>query len=213
MMIRRFCLAAALGPLSLGMGSLYAQATHPEQTYVAILAPLNAEVTGRETRGDLQVTVSGELLTIELDAQALSPGMMHMAHLHGFVSGKDSSCPDATADINHDGIVDLSETEPAAGVTMIPLNAAPASLAIASDTYPVASKEGRITYKQNVALDELTRKMAATFDSASPDLAKRVVFIHGIPATSALPKTVASLPGVPAQVTLPIACGKLMQVK
>lgn len=212
-MIPRCCLTAVLGAMCLGMGGLCAQTVHAEQAYVAKLAPLNAEVTGHKTRGDLRVSVSGDLLTIELDAQALSPGMMHMVHLHGFVSGRDSSCPGAAADINHDGIIDLSETEPAAGVTMIPLNAAPASLAIASDTYPMASKESRITYKQNVVLGELTRKMVATFDGASPDLAKRVIFVHGIPATDTLPKSVASLPGVPAQVTLPIACGKLMQIR
>lgn len=43
----------------------------------------------------------------------------------------DSTCPTAAADTNHDGIIELAETEPAAGVTMILLNAAPADLTIA----------------------------------------------------------------------------------
>lgn len=110
-------------------------------------------------------------------------------------------------------IVDLAETEPAAGVTMIPLNGAPASLTLASDTYPVASKDGHVTYKQDASFDALSRQMAGTFSGAAPELAKRVVFIHGIAAATSLPDTVASLPGVPAQVTLPIACGKLARTK
>lgn len=60
-------------------------------------------------------------------------------------------------------IVDLAETEPAAGVTMIPLNGAPASLTLASDTYPVASKDGHVTYKQDASFDALSRQMAGTF--------------------------------------------------
>lgn len=93
---------------------------------------------------------------------------------------------------------------------MIPLNAAPADLAIASDSYPTASKEGQIAYKQQASFRTLTTKMAGTFNGAAPDLAKRVIFVHGVDAAAPLAKTVASLPGVPAQVTLPIACGKLM---
>ncbi|MCC7326861.1 MAG: hypothetical protein IT521_08675 [Burkholderiales bacterium] len=55
--------------------------------------------------------------------------------------------------------------------------------------------------------------MASTFEGASSDLAKRVIFVHGIPATATLPKTVASLRGVPAGATLPVACGKLTKEK
>jgi hypothetical protein len=44
------------------------------------------------------------------------------------------------------------------------------------------------------------------------DLDRRVVFIHGVPAATALPASVQSLGTVPAQVTLPIACGKIGRV-
>lgn len=218
MKVARGFLTVAGTPLIIGLSGLLAQPalaeqTHAEQTYIARLSPLNSKVTGHHAAGELRLTVSGDTLTMELDAQGLPPGMMHMAHLHGYVSGKNSTCPTAVADTNHDGIIDLAETEPAAGVTMIPLNAAPADLTIASDAYPTASKDGRMTYEQQVSLRTLTQKMAATFSGAAPDLAKRVVFVHGVDAGAPLPKTVASLPGVPAQVTLPIACGKLTQVK
>jgi hypothetical protein len=205
----RSFVAAAAVPLIIGSAGSFAQPAYLGQTYTARLAPLNSKVAGHHAEGDLRVTVSGDTVTIELDARGLPPGMMHMAHLHGYVSGKVSTCPTASADTNHDGIIDLAETEPVAGVTMIPLNAAPADLTIAGDSYPAASTNGEMIYKRQVSLRALTQKMAGAFDGAAPDLAKRVIFVHGIDAATPLPKTVASLPGVPAQVTLPIACGKL----
>jgi len=211
-MARSFVVAGA-APLIVGLAGLFAQTAHADQAYVAPLSSLNSTVAGHHAEGDLRLTVSGDIVTIDLEARGLPPGMMHMAHLHGYVSGKNSTCPTAGADTNHDGVIDLEETEPAAGVTMIPLNAAPADLDIASNSYPTASRDGRFTYKQQVSLRALTQKIAGAFDGAAPDFAKRVIFVHGVDAASPLPKTAASLPGVPAQATLPIACGKLTQAK
>jgi len=183
------------------------------ETYAAKLVPLNAKAAGGEVRGEARFSVSGDTLTIEVSAQGLPPGMAHMQHLHGFIDGKDAACPGASADANHDGVVDLRETEQAAGVTLIPLNGDPAALKIASDTYPVASKDGKIQYRESVSLKALDAAMAKANHDASPDLGERVIFLHGVPDRTALPKTAASLPGVPAQMTLPIACGKLVAVR
>lgn len=205
----RILLTAVAPIVIVGLIGFYVQSAHAEETYVAKLTPLNSRVAGHHAVGDLRLTVSGDTVTIDLEARGLPPGMTHMAHLHGYVSGKNAACPSASADTNHDGVIDLAETEPTAGVTMIPLNAVPAELTIADDSYPRASKDGQMTYKQQVSLRALTQNMAGAFDGAAPDLAKRVIFVHGIEAATPLPHTVASLPGVPAQVTLPIACGKL----
>jgi len=183
------------------------------ETYVAKLVPLNAKAAGGEARGEARFAVSGDTLTIEVNAQGLPPGMAHMQHLHGFVDGRNATCPGANADVNHDGVVDLRETEAAAGVTLVPLNGDPATLKIASDTYPVASKDGKIRYTQRVSLKALDAAMAKADHDASVDLGERVLFLHGVPDRTALPRTAASLPGVPAQMTLPIACGKLVVAK
>lgn len=50
------------------------------------------------------------------------------------------------------------------------------------------------------------------FPGQQLDLARRVVFIHGLPVDTKLPTSVASLGPIPAQVTLPIACGKIERV-
>jgi hypothetical protein len=215
MKMQRFYLGAATGlALTLGLTVMAGQPAYAaETTYTAKLVPMNAKITGSEAGGEARFTISGDTLTITVDAHGLPPGMSHMQHLHGFIDGKNATCPGTAADVNHDGVVDLNETEAAAGTTLIPLNADPVALKLAGAGYPTASKDGTYSYRQSVSLKALDAAMAKTYKGASADLAKRVIFLHGVPEHTALPKTAASLPGVPAQMTLPIACGKLVPAK
>lgn len=215
MNIRVFAVcAAASAALLTGGVSLKAQTAGGATThYAAKLVPLNAQVTGSRAHGELRMTVRGGRVTIELWARGLPPGMTHMAHLHGFVNGAAASCPKAAADTNHDGIIDVIETEPASGITLIPLNQDPAALDITGPGYPKASQSGRIRYRKTVSLARLDQAMAAAHHGASADLDKRVVYIHGVPDGARLPASAASLPGVPAQATLPIACGVIERVR
>lgn len=195
--------------LAFGFAATESHAAQASETYIAKITPLNSNVTGHEARGMLKITESGNSLLITLNARGLPPGMMHMVHLHGFDSGMNAVCPTKGADSNQDGVIDLNETEPMSGVTMIPLNGDPAGMEIATSTYPHASKSGRIHYQQRVSLSQLKEAFAKKFHGASLNLSRLVVFIHGVPEGTKLPSTAASLPGVPAQVTLPIACGKI----
>jgi hypothetical protein len=97
-----------------------------------------------------------------------------------------------------DGIIDLLETEPIAGTTMVPFHAEPASLEIPSKTYPTADAEGSIRYEQAVAVGELQEALRSKFNGAGSDLEKRVVFIHGMAPDAELPESAQSLPGVPS---------------
>lgn len=118
----------------------------------------------------------------------------------------------SAADANHDGVIDLIETGAAAGTTMVPFNADPVRMHVASDTYPKASADGSYNYRKTVSLKAMTAAFAKAF--GDPDLAldRRVVFVHGIAPTAALAGSVASLGTIPGQVTLPIACGKIERV-
>jgi hypothetical protein len=169
--------------------------------------PLNP--AGDGISGTVSFTPEGDMLGITLEAEGLSPGM-HLAHVHGFAESDpaDATCPDATADANGDGWVDLIETQAAAGVTMIPLTDDPASLAIQSESYPSASDDGRMNYEQTVDPTALSEAVQAEFDTPLA-LPRRVVFIHGVPEGTDLPDSVQSLEGVPASVTMPIACAEL----
>jgi Cu/Zn superoxide dismutase len=176
-------------------------------TYKPALHALNSGTTGSTAKGEATFTIDGDQLTITVDAQGLPPDMMHLQHFHGFKDGHAAACPDAAADNNDDGVVDLIETEPYAGTTMVPFHDDPVSMEIPSYTYPKADADGSYHYEKTVSLKALQAAFTKKFGSDDLALDRRVVFIHGVPADTALPKSAASLGTIPAQVTLPIACG------
>jgi len=131
--------------------------------------------------------------------------MSHWQHYHGFADGREAACPTSAQDANGDGIIDLIETEPVSGTTMVPFNADPVKLDIPDESYPTAAADGSYSYEKTVSMSALQ----AALGGAPLALEKRVVFIHGVPDSMTLPGTVASLGPVPAQKTIPIACGSL----
>jgi hypothetical protein len=174
---------------------------------------MNSKAAGHRTAGEARFTIHGDELTITIQAHGVPSGIMHMQHIHGFTNGNAASCPAASADVNHDGYVDLHETEAASGTTMVPLSGDPVSMEIATDTYPKASATGVYHYKETVSLKALEAAFTKHFPGQKLDLNHRVVYIHGVLPDTKLPSSVASLGAVPAQVTLPIACGKIERVR
>lgn len=198
---------AMLGACSAAAGTALASDT--SAVYVAHLAPLNSKVTGSDASGEARFTIEGDRLTIVIDAKGLPPGIMHLQHFHGFTDNREATCPTAAADVNGDGIIDLIETEPMSGTTMVPFHDDPVNMQIVNDTYPKASADGSYHYEKTVSLKALQAAFAKAFKDPDLDLDKRVVYIHTIFPSSKLPASVASLGKIPAQVTLPIACGKI----
>jgi len=180
-----------------------------QATYIAHLQPMNTGVTGTKTAGEARFTIAGDTLTISINVHGAPPGIEHWQHFHGFKDNRPATCPTEAADVNHDGIIDLIETGPMSGTTMVPFNGNPAAMDIPSETYPKASAKGTYSYQKKVSLKALKAGFAKAFGDQSLDLDRRVVFIHGVPASTKLPATVASLDSVPASVTLPIACGRI----
>jgi hypothetical protein len=168
---------------------------------------MNSKATGHRTTGEARFTVKGDSLTISVKVKDVAPGLVHWQHFHGFKDNRDASCATPAADKNRDGIVDLIETEPASGTTMVPFIDDPVSMNVAEGTYPKASADGTYEYRQTVLLEALTAAFSKAFDGAKLGLDRRVVLIHGTP--NSLPASVASLGPIPAQVTLPIACGTI----
>ncbi len=204
---------AVLGAcLSMGMAGAALGRDAPTTVYVAHLAPLNSKVTGSNASGEARFTIKGDRLTIRIDAKGLPPGIMHLQHFHGFKDNREATCPTPAADVNGDGIIDLIETGPMSGTTMVPFHNDPVSMQIVNDTYPKASAAGSYHYKKTVSLSALKAAFAKAFDDPQLDLDKRVVYIHGIFPSTSLPASVASLGKIPAQVTIPIACGKIERV-
>jgi hypothetical protein len=184
---------------------------HSKAVYVAQLHPMNTKVTGHRTNGEARFTGKGDSLTITIKVKGASPGIAHWQHFHGFKDNRDATCAIGSVDANHDGIIDLIETEPASGTTMVPFIDDPVSMNVAEGAYPKASADGTYEYQQTVSLEALIAAFSKAFDGAKLDLDRRVVLIHG--TSNTLPKSVASLGPIPAQVTLPIACGTIERSK
>jgi hypothetical protein len=195
--------------ITLAAASLLTTPAQAADHYTAKLQPLNADKIGTSATGAGSFEIKDGSLAITIDASGLTPDLLHMQHFHGFPDGKDAECPTSTADVNGDGYVDLLETEPASGTTMVPFHAHPATLEIPSDTYPVADNDGVIHYQKTESVEKLEKGLQEKFKAPGLALAKRVIIVHGVAQDTKLPDTVKSLPGVPAQMTLPVACAAI----
>jgi hypothetical protein len=190
-----------------------ATAEQDAEVYLARLQPVNAEMSDQAVSGVALFVVSGDSLTILVEAAGLNPGQMHLQHYHGFTDGRDAACAPAAADDNADAVVDLIETRDYSGITLVPFHEQPASLEIQATTYPTASQpDGEISYVQTVPIPELERALQREHGIGALDLERRVVYLHGVAPATVLPETVQSLGEVPAHVTLPVACGELRQI-
>ena len=216
-MTTRFLCAAAIASVACApavlAGTPATKADAQPTVYVATLRPVNAKVTGLETTGEARFSIDGDTLTISVNAEKLPPDMMHLQHFHGFKDNRDATCPTEAADVNHDAIIDLIETEPTSGTTMVPFHDDPVSMEIVRDTYPKAGADGTFQYQKTVSLKDLEAAFTKAFGDKELDLDHRVVFIHGILPSTKLPASAASLGTIPAQVTLPIACGEIKRVQ
>ncbi|HEX7325080.1 MAG TPA: hypothetical protein VF292_06980 [Rhodanobacteraceae bacterium] len=214
MRIQMACLPALIGgALALAASGAGIAATPSHAEYVAHLHALNTNVTKTPTTGEARFTVNGNKLTIDIKVHGAPADTVHWQHFHGFKDGQTASCPSAAADANHDGIVDLIETGKASGTTMVPFITDPASMDVAHGSYPKADAHGDYHYHEVISLKALDTAFAKAFPGQQLDLAKRVVYIHGVPDSTKLPASVASLGPIPAQVTLPIACGKIERAR
>ena len=216
MTIRVLCVVAiaslACSPLALA-GTPVTADDSQATLYAAKLHPVNTKVTGLETTGEAHFSINGDTLTITISAQKLPPDIVHWQHFHGFKDNSDAACPTEAADVNHDGLIDLIETEPAAGTTMVPFDEDPVVMDIGGGTYPKAGADGTFQYQKTVSLKALDAAFAKAFGDKKLDLDRRVMFVHGILESTELPASVASLGTVPARVTLPITCGEIKRVQ
>lgn len=201
--------AGVVGPPATASAQRALSAGQTDASYIATLSPVNSNLTMRSATGEVRFTIRGDSLRITVNASGLPKEIEHWQHIHGFPDGQQASCPSASADLNHDGIIDVVETGKMAGTTMVPFTGDPVSMDVPHGVYPHAAASGTLQYTETVSLSALQAAFGKAFPGQKLDLAHRVVFIHGVPAGTTLPASVASLGPIPAHVTLPIACGRI----
>ena len=183
------------------------------EIYEAQIQSLNSNVTNLQTSGKARFVIDGDNMLVTIDINNAPPGIEHWQHFHGFPNEGIATCATVAEDANEDGVIDVVETETVSGTTMVPFNKFPAEMDIPTDTYPVADDNGSYHYEVKIPLDALESAFAEAFGDSGLKLDSRVIYIHGVPSDTKLPKTVASLGDIPAHVTLPIACGKIVKVE
>lgn len=125
--------------------------------YTAKIEPLNAKKIGCSPHGTATFTENDEQdkLHIMIEMFDTPANIEHWQHFHGFPDGQDAEVATMADDLNGDGYVDLPETEPVSGTTMVPFNAAPEQINIPTDSYPKADEFGHYLYEMDVPLNEL----------------------------------------------------------
>lgn len=181
--------------------------------YEADITPLNADKIGTAAKGHARFEVQGDELVVTITMTGTPANSQHWMHFHGFPDGQDAQPATIAQDANHDGYVDLPETEPVSGTTMVPFNASPEHMRIPEDTYPVADAQGNFTYEKIIPLGTLRNSFEKAFNDRELHLEKRVMYVHGVPEDFKLPATVqGAIAGHTANTTLPIAVGKIRKI-
>ncbi|MEO8962053.1 MAG: hypothetical protein ABI325_09235 [Ginsengibacter sp.] len=182
-------------------------------TYLAHLQPLNTNITKLNTTAEARFVLTRDSMLVTIDVRNAPPGIQHWQHFHGFTDNKAATCATEANDTNSDGIIDVVETEPVSGTTMVPFNDQAEEMNVGSDTYPKADADGSYQYKARISLEKLRASFKKSFGDSLLDLDRRVLYIHGVPENTNLAKSVASIGDIPAHVTLPIACGKIEKLQ
>ncbi len=128
-----------------------------EMEYEVNLAPLN----GSGVHGEVELKVSGNTLTIEIDASGLEPGMPHPQHIHGFGDvSMNSSCPPLSADTSGNGLIEVGEGGPFYGPIILalgPFNMVDASGNLEYEaSFPITAAEAMALTNRTVVLHGLT---------------------------------------------------------
>lgn len=177
------------------------------RTYTANLAPvpLNGANGGG---GTLTLTLNGTTAQITEDVHGLASTFMgkpypHVQHIHGLAMG---TCPSASADANHDGVISTPEAQPDYGAIQTTLSTSGDTSPAAGTNTSIAPSGSSFHYSRTIQLDSSTMQ-AINANNA-------VIVVHGLdPATAAKAATTTKsslVPSLPLAATAPALCGKLV---
>lgn len=135
------------------------------EKYTAEIGCLKLEKIGTKAHGTLESTVDGAQCCIYIEMFDTPLNVQHWEHSVGFSDGKPAEIATAAQELNGDGFVDLPETEPVLGTTMVPFELEPLKSYVPNDSYPVAELDGHQLYDKLVDLKERQKASKAAFGS------------------------------------------------
>jgi len=129
------------------------------QEYDVLFGSLN----GSGVNGAAHLSLSGDQLTVHIQATGLEPDQEHMAHIHGNDGGQPAaSCPTPAA-AGDDGIISLEEGAPSYGDVKV-------AITDGNDMYPMSDEDGAVDFSATYTIDP------ATFGP----LENHVIVLHGM---------------------------------
>lgn len=192
-----FCslLITSCGKKKSGGGSAAPQsAQEAEGIYSATIYPLNGNLAANMT-GAVTITKYGDDFNVRVKMRKAPSGM----HMQALYSG--TLCPDT--DSNNDAYIDIQESQARIGKVLVPFDGELRSHDEGSDYYPTNSYAYERSTSFSVMMsDSNLKKEKLTLEG-------KVVVIHGIAESHALPSSVANMGGYSSQKMIPIGCGIL----
>lgn len=173
--------------------------------YEAYLGSLN----NSGSTGTVYVTAEGNQAHVKIVSSGLSPNLPHAQHIH---IGAAGVCPDITADMDGDGLINTVEGAPfygGVGVSLTTEGDTSPDSTVAVDRMPVAGADGTVVYERTVPIPE----------GMNPaDLENGVIVQHGISELFDDPTAYDGAPRsslaetLPLEATIPTNCGPLNEV-
>jgi len=147
--------------------------------------------------------VRGTTYLVTVNATGLTPGLPHLAHIHGVVQAQNE-CPGADA-AGMDGLIDTLDGLPAYGPIMVTFSTEGDTSAAAGfnlGTAPVAEEDGSLFYQREI---KIKGNVAANLENLH-------IVIHGedLDDSGDYDGQISTLGmGIPLEAELPVACGTI----
>lgn len=190
----------------------------PGETYVAVLKPINQQVTDLIS-GAFTVNLDGDFIATNARVNNSLANTVHSQYIH-----LGHFCPAEIGDENQDGYIDAIEAKAYTSDVIIPLDGDLSSQVAEQGIFPLSDNWGAYVYSETSSYLSLVNDLYAPDENAEDaivklkegvplNLAETVVVIYGAPETLALPDTVATLPGLTRHQSIPIACGTFVKIE
>jgi len=175
--------------------------------FSAALAPVPhdpAADNGSNASGDATIEyVRGTTYLVTVNATGLTPGLPHLAHIHGVVQAQNE-CPGADA-AGKDGLIDTLDGLPAYGPILVTFSTEGDTSAAAGfnlETAPVADEDGNLFYQREI---KIKGNVAANLENLH-------IVVHGEDLNDSGmydgPESTLGM-GILLEAELPVACGTI----